>query len=110
MTTYTPQQAREMTARALDHGTMAGVVESLAGQVEALQAQAARDAVAIEWATEQLEFIVAERDALKGVALWTLYNHQGGSSPIGQPIRKLLGIGVYDRMTPDQINAARAAS
>lgn len=42
MTTYTPQQAREMMGRALDHGTMAGVVESLAAQVEVLTAE--RDA------------------------------------------------------------------
>lgn len=37
---YTPQQAREMVGLALDHGTTARVVNSLADQVEALTAWA----------------------------------------------------------------------
>lgn len=44
----------------------------------------------------------------RGALLWTLYHHQGGSSPIGQPIRALLGIGEHDRLTPDQIQEAKA--
>ena len=46
---------------------------------------------------------LAERDAL---LLWTLYNHQGGKSDIGQPIRRLLGIGQHDHLTAEQIKLA----
>ncbi|MEJ7807054.1 MAG: hypothetical protein WKG03_14165, partial [Telluria sp.] len=44
----------------------------------------------------------------RGALLWSLYHHQGGSSPVGQPIRALLGIGQHDSMTPEQIEEARA--
>ena len=49
----------------------------------------------------------SEQDKVDAL-LWALYHHQGGSSPIGQPIRKLLGIGQYDRLTTGQIEAAKA--
>lgn len=36
-----------------------------------------------------------------------LWHHQGASSNVGQPIRQMLGIGQYDRMTDEQVAAAR---
>ena len=48
-----------------------------------------------------------KRQQMEDALLWTLYHHQGGSSHIGQPIRKLLGIGQHDRMTDDQIAEAK---
>lgn len=48
-------------------------------------------------------------DEMEGLLLWALYNHQGGSSPIGQPIRKLLGIGEHDQMTRQQVEKAQIA-
>lgn len=65
--------------------------------------------------------LVKERDAAltlaadrKSMLLWALYNHQGGSSPIGQPIRKALGIGQHDDLMHAQVveacDAAKAAS
>lgn len=48
-----------------------------------------------------------KRQQMESALLWTLYHHQGGSSHIGQPIRKLLGIGQYDRMTDEQIKQAK---
>jgi len=45
---------------------------------------------------------------MESALLWTLYHHQGGSSHIGQPIRKLLGIGQHDHMTPEQIERGKA--
>ena len=39
--------------------------------------------------------------------LWILWNHQGSGSPEGQAIRKYLGIGRFDRMTADQLKAAK---
>lgn len=38
---------------------------------------------------------------------YVLWNHQGASSPIGQQIRPLLGLGQYDRMTEEQLQAAK---
>lgn len=49
-------------------------------------------------------------EKFRGLLLWTLYHHQGGSSDIGQPIRRALGIGQHDHMTPEQIEAGRAAA
>ena len=48
-----------------------------------------------------------KRQQMESALLWTLYHHQGGSSHIGQPIRKLLGIGQHDRMTDEQIAMAK---
>ena len=48
-----------------------------------------------------------KRNQMESALLWTLYHHQGGSSNIGQPIRKLLGIGQHDRMTDEQIAEAK---
>jgi hypothetical protein len=54
----------------------------------------------------------AKQDATtyRGLLLWALYHHQGGSSHVGQPIRKALGIGEYDRLTDAQIQEAKAAA
>lgn len=49
-----------------------------------------------------------KRQQMEDALLWTLYHHQGGSSPIGQPIRRLLGIGQHDRLTDEQIAQAKA--
>jgi hypothetical protein len=48
-------------------------------------------------------------DEMEGLLLWVLYHHQGGSSTIGQPIRKLLGIGEHDHMTRQQVEKAQIA-
>lgn len=48
-----------------------------------------------------------ERQKAEAALLWALYHHQGGSSDIGQPIRKLLGIGQHDRLTDEQIAEAK---
>lgn len=42
--------------------------------------------------------------------LWALYNHQGSSSKVGIPIRKVLGIGTYDHLTIEQVAKARSAA
>ena len=64
-------------------------VEKLEAEVEALRADAA-----------------LKRDLL----LWALYHAQGGSSRVGQAIRRHLGIEQHARLTPEQIkDAARAA-
>lgn len=47
------------------------------------------------------------RQKMESALLWTLWHHQGGSSHIGQPIRKLLSIGQHDRLTDEQIAQAK---
>lgn len=49
-----------------------------------------------------------KRQQMEGALLWALYSHQGGSSHVGQPIRKLLGIGQFDRLTEQQISSAKS--
>lgn len=48
------------------------------------------------------------RQKIEAALLWTLYHHQGGSSHIGQPIRKLLGIDQHAHLTDEQIAEAKA--
>ncbi len=36
-----------------------------------------------------------------------LWHHQGGSSPVGQPIRSIVGLGKHDRMTDEQVANAK---
>jgi hypothetical protein len=51
-----------------------------------------------------------EIEQLRAMLLWSLYNHQGASSKVGQPIRKLLGIGQYDDLTMEQARIACEAA
>lgn len=39
--------------------------------------------------------------------LWVLWHHQGGKSDVGQPIRKYLGMGQFERMSDKQIDVAK---
>lgn len=55
-------------------------------------------------AAENVDRQTKERDAL----LWVLWHHQGGSSPVGQPIRRALGIGQFDHLTLTQVLRAKA--
>ena len=52
----------------------------------------------------------ADSETKRSLLLWALYHAQGGSSPVGQPIRRHLGIEQHAHLTLDQIqDAARAA-
>lgn len=52
----------------------------------------------------------AEVKKLRDAALWALMHHQGGSSPVGQPLRKALGIPPHADLTQEQFNAAKEAA
>ena len=64
---------------------------------------------ALDEATYGNEQAETELRNMRGLLLWALYHHQGGSSTIGQPIRKALGIGEYAALTPKQIKEAQIA-
>jgi hypothetical protein len=46
-------------------------------------------------------------DTGRAAIAWVLWHHQGGSSPVGQPLRFALGMGQHDRMTDQQIAEAK---
>ncbi|MDY4296789.1 MULTISPECIES: hypothetical protein [unclassified Xanthomonas] len=46
-------------------------------------------------------------DTARGALAWVLWHHQGGSSPVGQPLRFALGMGDYDPMSESQIAEAK---
>lgn len=46
-------------------------------------------------------------DTARAAIAWVLWHHQGGSSPVGQPLRFALGMGQHDRMTDQQIAEAK---
>lgn len=47
------------------------------------------------------------RQKLEAAALWSLWHHHGASSVVGQPIRKLLGMGQFDRLSDEQLAQAK---
>lgn len=48
------------------------------------------------------------RADVRAALLFALWHHQGGSSPVGQPIREILGIGRFDRLSDADIDAAKS--
>lgn len=52
----------------------------------------------------------AENQQLRGLLLWALYHSQGGSSPVGQPIRRVLGIDTHARLTEEEVVIAKMAA
>ena len=46
-------------------------------------------------------------DTARAALLWVLWHHQGGSSPVGQPIRFALGMGKHDRLNEHQLAEAK---
>lgn len=46
-------------------------------------------------------------DSARGAIAWVLWHHQGGSSPIGQPLRHALGMGSDQRLSQSQIEEAK---
>jgi hypothetical protein len=68
--------------------------------IEALAAPGADAAAADEMSPD---FTDTARAALLSV----LWHHQGGSSPVGQPIRFTLGMGQHERLTEHQIREAK---
>lgn len=44
---------------------------------------------------------------VRAALLFALWHHQGASSPVGQPIRAMLGIGEHDHLDQEQLTAAR---
>jgi hypothetical protein len=49
----------------------------------------------------------AENDEMRRLLMRALYHNQGGSSPIGQPIRRFFGIGQFDELTAEQKEPSR---
>lgn len=47
---------------------------------------------------------------LESLLLWALYHHQGGSSKVGQPIRRMLGIEQHAHLAPEQLDRAYRAA
>ena len=46
-------------------------------------------------------------DFARAALLWVLWHHQGGSSPIGQPLRFALGMGADERLSESQVREAK---
>lgn len=67
-------------------------------------------AQAYETLRAEAEALRADAALKRDLLLWALYHAQGGSSRVGQAIRRHLGIEQHARLTPEQIkDAARAA-
>lgn len=46
-------------------------------------------------------------DSARAALAWVLFHHQGGSSPVGQPIRFALGMGRHDELQAWRIDEAK---
>ncbi|ACC71097.1 hypothetical protein PPMP20_04250 [Paraburkholderia phymatum] len=66
------------------------------------------DAIGEQFKRELAEFEMSPEftDSARAALVWVLYHHQGGSSPVGQPIRFALGMGAHDPLKPAQIGEA----
>lgn len=53
--------------------------------------------------------IIAERhlEFYEGLLLLVLYHHQGGNSPVGQPIRQALGLQQFENISDDHMDKIR---
>lgn len=46
-------------------------------------------------------------DTARAALLWVLWHHQGGSSPVGQPLRFALGMGTHEPLQPHHVAEAK---
>ena len=46
-------------------------------------------------------------DTARAALLWVLWHHQGGSSPVGQPIRYALGMDAHEHLSKHQVQEAK---
>lgn len=46
-------------------------------------------------------------DTARSALLWVLWHHQGGSSPVGQPIRYALGMGAHEHLSANRVQEAK---
>ena len=56
---------------------------------------------------EQHELSPDFTDWARAALLWVLRHHQGGSSPVGQPLRFALGLDAHERLNEHQIAEAK---
>ena len=56
---------------------------------------------------ELIEMSPEFTDTARAALLWVLWHHQGGSSPIGQPIRFALGMGAREPLNDHQLAEAK---
>jgi hypothetical protein len=103
----TPEQWANITAGASHRYLYSSCILELRARIEALEATMP---MVLQPLTEVREFIPAPvtHDLTNAAPLlWVLWNHLGSGSPVGQPIRQYLGMGQFERMTEDQIQAAK---
>lgn len=55
----------------------------------------------------EVEQLMTRVETIENLLLWVLYHHQGGSSTVGQPIRRFFGFGQFDHLTPEQVERAK---
>lgn len=67
-------------------------------------------AQAYETLRAEAEALRADAALKRDLLLWALYHAQGGSSRVGQAIRRHLGIEQHARLTPEQIKDAERAA
>lgn len=51
---------------------------------------------------------IGMKDVVRQALTFVLWHHQGGASPVGQPIRELLGMSVHEQMSQEQVDSSRA--
>lgn len=109
-TTYTTEQIMEQAQVFASAWSLVGGCFDSGDQLEVAEQEKAElhrmiGAHSTAEATElPYEFAPEFRRAL----LWLLWHHQGGKSPVGQPIRAMLGIGQHDPLTDSELAEAKA--
>lgn len=68
------------------------------------------DARGVLVSVEQAEPVVAAPEmsrVSRAMLLNVLWHHQGGSSDVGQPLRRMLGIGRFDHLSDEQLSESK---
>lgn len=64
-------------------------------------------AAELKKAAQPVEMSPEFTDSARAALLWVLWHHQGGSSPVGQPIRYALGLGAHEPLTSRHAEKAK---
>jgi hypothetical protein len=88
--------------------------EQIIGKLQTALSDAGTTGMLVYLRANEIEQIIAAllladaAERQESALWWVLWHHQGGSSPIGQTLRKFLGIGQYAALNLKQLDAAKS--
>ena len=91
-------------------GFPAHLAAALSKDVDQMRAIAANGELSVHEALAALANPRGRFEQARQLLMWALYHHQGGASPVGQPIRTFLGIEPHRMLTAAEIERCYQAA